>query len=78
MEIDWTEHYPYAFAEKPLNQPEAIAIKAQTTLFIDADHAHDQVMQQYVSLSLLTILQSNGSVIRAREFSYPHSMGCIK
>jgi hypothetical protein len=38
---NWKEFYPDAIEELPHNMPAPFGKKAQITMYVDADHAHD-------------------------------------
>ena len=58
---NWRELYPDAREETPPGQPTAGKRKAQITIYVDADHAHDQVTQRSVTGIILFI---NGTPVR--------------
>jgi hypothetical protein len=45
----WKEYYPDASEELPPDQPEPLPKKAQITIYVDADHAHDTVTRRSVT-----------------------------
>jgi hypothetical protein len=45
----WKEFYPDACKEVPHNLPEPLGKGAKITVFVDADHAHDQVTRRSVT-----------------------------
>jgi primosomal protein N' len=47
--------YPDAIEELPHNMPTPFGKKAQITIYIDADHAHDTVTQRSVTAIILFI-----------------------
>ena len=61
---DWTEFYPDAEEELPSpgTVPIAKGSKARITVYVDADHAHDQVTRRSVTGILLFI---NNTLVRA-------------
>jgi hypothetical protein len=53
---NWKEFYPDAFEELPHNTPTPFGTKkAQITVYIDADHAHDTVTPRSVTAIILFI-----------------------
>ena len=48
-ETNWTEFYPDAEEELPPDQPTPLPTKAQITIYVDADHAHDTVTRRSVT-----------------------------
>ena len=58
---NWREFYPDAREETPPGQPTAGAKKAQITIYVDADHAHDQVTRRSVTGIILFV---NGTPVR--------------
>ena len=48
-EDSWKEYYPDAEEECPPDQPEPLPRKAQITIYVDADHAHDTVTRRSVT-----------------------------
>jgi hypothetical protein len=46
---NWREFYPEASEEPPPRQPDPGIKKAQTTIYVDADHAHDVVTRRLVT-----------------------------
>ena len=55
-----SEFYPDAKEETPPDQPIPGIKKAQITIYVDADHAHDQVTQRSVTRIILFM---NGTLI---------------
>jgi hypothetical protein len=51
----WKEFYPDAKENMPYDQPEPGTKKAQITVFVDADHAHDVVTRRSVTGIVLFI-----------------------
>jgi hypothetical protein len=43
---DWTDFYPDAIDEKPINVPEPREMPVQINMFVDASHAHNKVTRQ--------------------------------
>jgi hypothetical protein len=60
---NWREFYPDAKEETPPadGQPSPGAKKAQITIYVDADHAHDQVNRRSVTGIILLV---NGTPVR--------------
>jgi hypothetical protein len=52
---NWKEFYPDAFEELPHNMPTPFGKKAQITVYVDADHAHDTVTWRSVTAIILFI-----------------------
>ena len=52
---NWREFYPEAIEEKPPGQPEPGNKKAQITIYVDADHAHDVVTRRSVTGIILFV-----------------------
>jgi hypothetical protein len=52
---DWTEHYPDAEEDIPKDAPEPLTRPIQTSIFLDADHAHNLVTRRSVTGCLLCI-----------------------
>ena len=57
IEQDWTEFYPYAEEEIPHDMLEPKGKKARLTVYVDADHAHDQVTRRSVT-GILVLLNN--------------------
>jgi hypothetical protein len=51
----WLEFYPDAEEDMPYDQPEPGTKKAQITVFVDADHAHDVLTRRSVTGIVLFI-----------------------
>jgi hypothetical protein len=58
---NWKEFYPEAKEEIPPDQPVPGMKKAQITIYVDADHAHDQVTRRSVTGIVLFV---NGTPVR--------------
>jgi hypothetical protein len=50
---NWMEFYPDAIEELPHNIPTPFGEKAQITVYVDADHAHDTISQRSMTAILL-------------------------
>ena len=46
---NWNEFYPYAEEEIPKGLPEPKGKPVKITVYVDADHAHDQVTKKTVT-----------------------------
>jgi hypothetical protein len=57
----WTEFYPDAQEDLPPNMPAPLGTTPTTYMYVDADHAHDQVTRRSVT-GILTL--GNGMPIR--------------
>jgi hypothetical protein len=55
VQHNWKEFYPDAVEDLPINTPEALGNAVHTSLFVDADHAHDQVTRRSVTGILLFV-----------------------
>ena len=55
VEVNWKEQYPCNGEELPPNMPEAKGRPIQITVYVDADHAHDQVTRRSVTGYILLI-----------------------
>ena len=53
--IDWSEYYPDACEEFPPDQPDPVIFLVQTTVYVDADHAHDKLTRRSVTGVLLFV-----------------------
>jgi hypothetical protein len=49
IQHSWTEFYPDAKEEIPYDQPTPLGNEATTLVYVDADHAHDQVTRRSVT-----------------------------
>ena len=58
---NWQEFYPDAVEEIPADIPEPGKIKADVTVYVDADHAHDQVTRRSVTGIVLLV---NGTIVK--------------
>lgn len=58
---NWQEFYPDAVEEIPTDIPEPGNNKADITVYVDADHAHDQVTRRSVTGIVLLV---NGTIVK--------------
>jgi hypothetical protein len=66
---NWGEFYPSASEELPHNMPPPKGRNARITVFIDADHAHDQLTRRSVTGILLFINNTPVKWIKKRHLS---------
>ena len=55
VEVNWEEQYPCSGEELPPNMPEEKGEPVNLTVYVDADHAHDQVTRRSVTGYILFI-----------------------
>ena len=63
----WKEFYPDAEEERPEEQPEALPNKAQITIMVDADHAHDTVTRRSVTGIMVFVNQTLVRYVSKRQ-----------
>jgi hypothetical protein len=66
-EESWKEYYPDAEEELPPDRPEPIARKAQITIYVDADHAHDTVTRRSVTGIMVFVNQTLVKYVSKRQ-----------
>ena len=64
---NWTEFYPDAEEELPPDQPTPLDTKAQITIYVDADHAHDTVTRRSVTGIMVFVNQTLVRYISKRQ-----------
>jgi len=65
--VKWQEFYPDADEEIPEDRPEPLKTKAQVTIYVDADHAHDTVTRRSVTGILVFINQTLVRFVSKRQ-----------
>ena len=55
MDVNWDEQYPGAREEFPGDMPNSKGKEVHLTLYVDADHAHDQLTRRSITGILLFI-----------------------
>lgn len=63
----WKEYYPDATEELPPDQPEPLPRKAQITIYVDADHAHDTVTRRSVTGIMIFVNQTLVKYVSKRQ-----------
>src|SRR5210317_1487012 len=66
-EESWKEYYPEAEEELPPDQPHPMKKKAQVTIYVDADHAHDTVTRRSVTGILVFVNRTLVKYISKRQ-----------
>ena len=61
------EFYPDASEELPPDQPDPLPTKAQITIYVDADHAHDTVTRRSVTGILVFVNQTLVKYVSKRQ-----------
>jgi hypothetical protein len=64
---NWREFYPDAKEETPPGQPISGSKRAQITIYVDADHAHDQVTRRSVTGIILFVNGTSVGWISKRQ-----------
>jgi len=55
IKVNWEEQYPGACEELPNDMPKPKGKGVQVTIFVDADHAHDQMTRRSVTGAILYV-----------------------
>ena len=55
VKVNWEEQYPGAVEEVPHDMPQPKGNKVQVVIYVDADHAHDQLTGRSVTGILLFV-----------------------
>ena len=63
----WNEFYPDAAEELPPDQPAPLEKKAQITIYVDADHAHDTVTRRSVTGIMIFVNQTLVKYVSKRQ-----------
>ena len=63
----WEEYYPDAEEELPPDQPAPLPTKAQITIYVDADHAHDTVTRRSVTGIMIFVNQTLVKYVSKRQ-----------